>query len=196
MALNHLRKAQNFQKSLPPQKAGSSLSPKKSANLRMISKDHHRWLKKYFLSAYYCTPHSRRRLIFSSFSYTSVSRCDTRGNRSQERFTGTPFPLKLVWRITGGVINKAVITLNLPEGIAVPGFPAGRNLTMESAGDIASGNLVKKLLANRRRQFGRENIGLGILLDRTGTRFEVRSAGEVKIKGSAVSMEIKIPAKY
>ena len=45
---------------------------------------------------------------------------------------------------SGGVINKAVITLNLPEGIAVPGFPAGRNLATESAGDIASGNLVKK----------------------------------------------------
>ena len=202
MALNNLEKRlKTFQKKFPTaKKAGIEPFAEKIREFEDDIEDHHRWLKKILLIGSIIALLIVGAGLFFIFSYTSVSRdvtLEVSVPKSVSR--GTPFSVEVsMANNSGGVINKAVITLNLPEGIAVPGFPAGRNLATESAGDIASGNLVKKtfslLATGEDTSVGKISASVSYSIG-TGTRFEVRSAGEVKIKGSAVSMEIKNPGQ-
>lgn len=202
MALNNLEKRlKTFQKKFPAaKKAGIEPLAEKIREFEDDIEDHHRWLKKILLIGSIVAFLIIGAGLFFIFSYTSVSRdvtLEISAPKSVSR--GNPFSVEVsVANNSGGLINKAIITLNLPEGIAVPGASLNRNLATENAGDIASGNLIKKTFSlvatGEDNSVGKISASVSYAIG-TGARFEVRSAGEVKIKGSAISMEIKNPGQ-
>lgn len=202
MALNNLEKRlKTFQKKFPAGKiAGEKPFAEKIREFEDDIEDHHRWLKKILLIGSIVAFLIIGAGLFFIFSYTSVSRDVTLEISVPKNVSrGTPFSVEVsVANNSGGLIKKTMINLNLPDGIAVPGSPASRNLVTENAGDIVSGNLVKKtfslLATGEDGLIGKISASVSYAIA-TGARFEVRSAGEVKIKGSAISMEIKNPGQ-
>ena len=159
---------------------------------------HHKWLKKILIVGSCVSAIIIGLGLFFIFSYVSTSRDVTVEIDLPENVSrGAPFSVEVsVTNNSGALINNAVITLNLPKDVVSPDFSGGRNLAMETVGDVGSGNLVKKkfsLVAVGDIGSGQKiSVSMSYTIA-TGARFEVRESKTLKIGEPSVALEIKNP---